>query len=84
MMTRPDGTDGLERYLTAGILPGDFLRAVLENDLRMAILRADPVNRGRLPELVEWLWHHAPAAAWGSPEAVQAWSAQRRQERLRP
>ena len=71
--------DGLVRYLVDGIRPGSFLAAVLENDLREAVTRANPVeNFLTLPSLVRFLFNEAPAHAWGSPERVTVWSATRR------
>jgi hypothetical protein len=72
--------DGLVRYLVAGIRPGSFLSAVLENDLQEAVLRENPVvNFVALPALVRFLHNEAPSAAYGSPEKVTLWSATRRQ-----
>jgi hypothetical protein len=65
---------GLVRYFGDGILPGSFLQAVLVNDLRQAIQRADPESLDGLPALVQCLVATAPAIAWGSRQAVRAWS----------
>lgn len=64
---------GLERYLEAGILPGDFLTAVLENNLKEACGRADSINAQYLVQYVTYLYNYAPGASWGSPEKVQKW-----------
>jgi hypothetical protein len=66
--------DGLVRYFSDGILPGGFMQAVLCNNLRHAVLRADPVSFFCLRDLVDFLVEHAPAPAWGSREAVLAWT----------
>lgn len=66
---------GLIDYLVEGRPPGDFLRAVLENDLKDACGRADHINLRALPEYVRFLYNHAPAPSWGSPEKVQQWLA---------
>ncbi len=73
--------EGYLRYLLNGIRPGDFLCAVLENNLRDALLRADPGNRPTLIYHVRFLLHHGPAACWGSPEHVTAWIASFHTER---
>ncbi|HOU23534.1 MAG TPA: hypothetical protein PLN42_04705 [Anaerolineae bacterium] len=52
---------------------GDFLRAVLENDLQMAVGRADTSNLYNLPAYVTYLYNELPAACWGSPAKVKAW-----------
>jgi hypothetical protein len=74
----PEGTwEALRRYLIHGIRPGQFLQAVLSNNLIGAIARGDVKNLEGLVVLVRYLVHHAPAQAWGSPEAVAAWIAAR-------
>lgn len=64
---------GLARYLVHRIRPGSFLTAVLENDLKMAVAKADSTSRRALPELVDFLYQLAPRKSWGSVEAVEAW-----------
>jgi len=66
--------DGLVRYVADGILPGGFLQAVLANDLKWAVHRADPRSLATLPLLVWFLTDHAPSNAWGSREKVLAWT----------
>ena len=61
------------RYLVDHIAPGDFLQAVLENDLKEACNRADDINILRLPEYVRFLYNFAPRACWGSPRAFREW-----------
>lgn len=63
----------LDRYLSERIPPGRFLRAVLENDLAGAVLRADPESLEGLAPLVVHLHDVVPGNAWGSPAAVSAW-----------
>jgi hypothetical protein len=66
---------GLIRYFVDGLLPGGFLQAVLCNDLTQAFTRAADVETTfYLPTLVECLLAHAPSAAWGSRDAVRAWT----------
>lgn len=64
---------GLRRYIERGVLPGDFLRAVLRNDLRAACERADDENLRNLPAYVSYLYNKAPSNCWGSPQKVSAW-----------
>ena len=66
---------GLVEYFAARQPTGDFLRAVLENNLSEAAVRADIVNRFCLAEIVLFLYNDCPARAWGSPEKVAAWLA---------
>lgn len=65
--------DGLTEYVAARRPTGSFLRAVLENDLKEACMRADDVNRWHLVDIVRWLNADVPSPAWGSPDAVAAW-----------
>jgi hypothetical protein len=71
--------DSYVRYLLHGIEPGDFLVAVLANDLREACGRADDDNRKSLYNHVFFLHNYAPMGCWGSPEHVSEWIAQHRQ-----
>lgn len=57
-------------YRDNGTPTGDFLRAVLENNLWQAIGRADDENLPRLPDIVAWVYENMPHKAWGSREAV--------------
>lgn len=68
--------DSLERYFNHGIEPGSFLRAVLENDLRGAIKRADlDKPTAVIYALVCLLQEGAPDWGWGSREKVTAFLA---------
>jgi hypothetical protein len=62
----------LEAYVR-GLPPGDFVRAVLSNDLNEAIARADDVNIHALPHIVAYCRERLPAVAWGSSERVNRW-----------
>lgn len=70
---RPDTIDSIKRYIELGIPPGDFLWAVLTNDLREAFGRADEGNIRAMFEIVCWLWNYAPAMCWGDEERVKNW-----------
>jgi hypothetical protein len=63
----------VERYINARIAPGPFLRAVICNDLREAIARADDENLAHLREWVRWFHWEAPAKCHGSDEVMQRW-----------
>jgi hypothetical protein len=52
---------------------GHFVTAVLENDLKQAILRADPDSLAALKRIVLFCYNDIPSPAWGSPEKIQAW-----------
>jgi hypothetical protein len=54
---------------------GDFVTAVLENDLHNAVGRADHKSLAALPSIVAWVYNEMPATSWGSPAKVAAWRA---------
>jgi hypothetical protein len=68
----------LNRWISHGVNPGHFLTAVLMNDLREAVVRADDDNLRALPEIVNWVRRNAPIGCWGSPQAVNRWRMSRR------
>ena len=68
-----DLKEALEDYVETGELHGHFLTAVLENDLREAVSRADLNNRRNLTEIVMYCLNHIPYQCWGSKERVAEW-----------
>lgn len=77
----PEGLQsGMRLYVEQGILPGDFLLGVLENNLVRAVSHADSHNAPRLREIVEWVYWELPSPAWGSPDKVGSWIKQKREE----
>jgi hypothetical protein len=72
---------GIERYIEHGVPPGDFLQAVIKNDLRHACDRADDENRYLLWDYVLYFYNYAPSECWGSEEQYKAWLAAKRHER---
>jgi hypothetical protein len=52
---------GIQRYVEHGVQPGQFLSAVLCNDLRGAISRADSTNINILHLYVQWFDRYFPA-----------------------
>ena len=70
----PDRMMGaVRRYIEDGTPPGDFLTAVIRNDLKEACGRADEENIGNLPAYVAYFYNEAPASCWGSPEKMRDW-----------
>ena len=68
----------LERYVHDGIEPGDFLAAVICNDLHEACNRADDENIWNLPAYAAWFRNEAPASCWGCREAMDRWIEMKR------
>ena len=65
--------DGIYNYVEHGIAPGDFLLAVLRNDLFGAVGSADRVNAKRLKEWAIFLNWCVPSKCWGSTESITNW-----------
>lgn len=81
MMTDPYDTslvpeplkESLEAYQTQGRPTGDFLRAVLENDLFQAVHRADPHNLRILPAIAAHVHETLPTDCYGTKDKVADW-----------
>ena len=65
--------DSLDRYVQHHIETGSFLRAVLENNLKESLGRADLQNRYALFDIVSYIYNEIPMQCWGSEEKVEAW-----------
>ena len=70
------------RYIEQGIPPGDFLTAIIENNLSEAIGRADDENMANFPAYVAYFYNEAPGPCWGSPEKRRAWLRAKQEEHL--
>lgn len=68
----------IQRYIERGLPPGHFLAAVIDNNLREAISRADDENMNNLPAYVAYFYNKAPSACWGSSQKREAWVARLR------
>jgi len=64
--------------------PGDFLTALLKNDLHDAVVRADDANMHRLRNWVRLLYNFTPTPCCGSPAAFDAWERRGRRGEGRP
>ena len=74
-MIPPRLINGLVRYRDRHIATGGFLRAVLQNDLEDAVIRADSESLHCLQELVFWINAELPHESRGSRESVGEWLA---------
>jgi len=63
----------IDLYVEQRIPPGDFLLAVLRNDLKESFARADMTNRAALFDIVNYLYNCVPGKCWGTPERVEQW-----------
>jgi len=73
--------ESLDLYAKDGIPTGDFLRAVLENNLMESFGRADRTNRHCMFAILSYVYNHIPLACHGSPEKVDAWIEKKGKER---
>jgi hypothetical protein len=64
---------GLLRYIEHGIEPGDFLTAILSNDLFGAFAAVERDGHRRVRDYLQFLYNDAPAGCWGSAERFEAW-----------
>lgn len=65
---------GIKLWIEKGIYPGGFLTAVIENNLKEAVGRADDENVRNLPAYVAYFYNEAPAGCWGSEEIAGLWA----------
>ena len=67
--------EGFKLWIESGIYPGSFGTALLSNDLKETLGRADHINKKHLKSMVAWLHNFAPSSCWGSFETVRNWAA---------
>lgn len=65
--------EGINRFVLRHQRVGHFLMAVLKNDLRQALARADSDNATILLQIVSYCHNEIPGICWGSPQKVEAW-----------
>jgi len=72
--------DQINNFVENGIPPGDFVNALLCNDLKKSFMYADDMNQVAMFKIVKYLYNKIPMGCWGSQEKVNAWIATKRQE----
>jgi hypothetical protein len=65
---------GILRYVEHGILPGDFLRGIICNDLRKACDHGDDENLEILHVYNAFFYNRVPGTAYGSHKRMMEWS----------
>lgn len=65
--------EGMKRYVEGHVQPGNFLTAVIQNNLSEAIGRADESSLANIKSIVQWFYNESPYTCWGSPEKMEAW-----------
>lgn len=74
--------DAIDAYVDHGRPMAGFITAVLENNLKDAVGRADEDAYENLREIVKYLYNDVPMSCWGSPEKVKAWYAKKREQHI--
>lgn len=69
--------EGIALYVQEHIRPSDFLCAVICNDLKEAVARADDENMQNLPAFVDYFYNNTPAECWGSKKKMDEWLKKR-------
>jgi len=64
---------GLLRWIEDGIKPGEFLTAIIENDLYQAFNKADDNNIFRIQSYLKFFYNCAPRSCWGSIDRAIEW-----------
>ena len=65
--------NAIDRYVTNCVPVGDFLQAVLTNNLKEAALRADDVNVKLLYPYILLIYNHIPGVCWGNEKKYKEW-----------
>lgn len=63
---------GIANYIDRGVEPGDFLRAVIQNNLKDSIQYCSS-DFEVIKDLVCFLYNEFPSLAWGSKERYDSW-----------
>jgi hypothetical protein len=82
-LIEPVVLERLAAYRDHGQPVGNFLQAVIANDLQAALSRADEYNRATLFHLVAWMYNEFSSKLWGSREIYTEHLESKRLERER-
>lgn len=73
--------ESIDAYMETGRPTGGFLEAIIDNDLRLAVGRADEINVKLLHVILGYLYNECPAGSWGFAGAAAAWIQRKHDER---
>ena len=73
--------ESIDKYVNCGVC-GDFVRAVMENNLMEALGRADSENRAAIFEICLYVHNRIPDMCHGSAEKVKAWGKTKLKKRM--
>ena len=63
----------IDNYVHKGWEPGDFVRAVMANDLMASYSRADDNNTRHMVDIVRYVYNKTPVNCHGSYKIVEDW-----------
>jgi hypothetical protein len=72
--------EAIHRYADQHLPVGDFLEAIICNDLNAAVGKADDDNYWIIQIYVSYFYNEIPGPAWGSKQAYKAWLEMREKE----
>lgn len=73
--------ESIDAYATEGRPTGGFLQAVIDNDLALAVMRADDENVRIIPAIVGYLYNCCPSRCHGFADAFEEWTKEKYEER---
>ena len=73
--------DSLDAYVESGRATGGFLQACINNDLGLAVSRADAESLKAIPAIIGYLYNECPSGCSGKDLAYEAWIDKKRAER---
>ena len=65
--------DSIDEYVKTGRMVGDFLEAILTNDLMGACDRADHLNIEVIPVYMAYLYNECPSGCYGNQSLHDRW-----------
>lgn len=68
----------IRNWIDHAVVPGQFLTAIIENNLKEAVGYADDENFRNISAYVGYFYNEAPMACWGSPENMKQWIADKK------
>jgi hypothetical protein len=71
----------IDDYVQKGVPLGDFLTAVMANDLMESFGRADYNNTQYMRDIVAYVYNNTPYNCHGSYGIVEEWIARKKKER---
>lgn len=73
----------IDDYVQKGVPLGDFLTAVMANDLMESYRRADENNTKHMHDIVKYVYNYTPVICHGSYAIVEEWLQRHRDERAK-